>query len=174
MQVAQAHACKLCGCKFVTGFPSNPVVHLGNFILASFRSAVGCTILLWKLASPKNPFNCVLHWAGVPVGSGHSRMAFVLEGSMVIPLSLMTWSRKLMEVIAKVHLKRLTNSLCCLRSVGTARKCARCSSGFLEYTSTSSKYTSTKRLMCLLKTSFMSRWKVAGALHNPKSKTLNW
>jgi len=28
-----------------------------------------------------------------------------------------------MEVIAKVHLERLINSLCCLRSVSTARKC---------------------------------------------------
>jgi hypothetical protein len=32
MQVAQAHACKLCDCKFVTGLPSNPAVHWGNFL----------------------------------------------------------------------------------------------------------------------------------------------
>src|SRR6266545_5281078 len=91
-----------------------------------------------------------------------------------MPLTPMTCPTKVSSCSNHLHFVGFSLRLASLIFWSTARTCLICSSFVLEWIITSSRYTLTNLPIYGLNILFISLWKVAGALHNPKGITLNW
>src|SRR6266511_2310991 len=98
----------------------------------------------------------------------------IFLGSGLMPLIPITCPTNVSSCSTHLHLLGFNLRLASLIFCNTARTCLICSSFVLEWMITSSRYTSTNLPMYGLKILFISLWKLAGALHNPKGITRNW
>jgi hypothetical protein len=81
------------------------------------------------------------------------------------------WPKYIKEVFANSHLDIFTYNFSFLSTSNTFLTCIMCSSQVFLKIRISSRYTITKSSIKGQKTSFMTRMKVAGALHSPNDIT---